>query len=386
MGKRQIANRRWGRRKTGDYYDALRARFSGDEAPRVEPSFRAPPDPSTKYFGAGPADEAQTTEKLFDPLGAKDEARALGAAINAFARREARLLTHAARLLIGLVWALAAGWFFMREGSADAQALGQLFLVLGAAGIGAAIAGALVTIVVPGATVKRITGDGAALGQRLAFEARAADAARRTGLSAVEAEAFRSATAFMSAAPAGEDAAAQEGFAAYLGRPAKKRANRAGALFVAALVIVIASIVAVLAAPAMAPEGSIVAAYPILFAMIVVSALLYAGAGAISAAGGAGFIEKSAAAAEARAFAACRKGFAASGAGANGTPASAMADQTHAAREDHASLEAAPTASDAAAIRPNRSGDSGPIFVETGFQAAPKTFRTDAFEKNFRRK
>ena len=367
------------KRTNGDYYDTLRARFAGDADARGDARFRPPTDPTDQFFGAEQAlDEAQAP-RLFDPAEVRTLADGLSKRITAHGEAETRLFGYGVRFIIAAFWLTIAGWYTLAAANGDATALAKLFFIIAGAGAAAAIFGALATLATGKASLRRTKEEGVVLGQRIALETRSLEHAIGRRVDAVSADAFLKSVSF-----ADDGDAAAERFSEYLRRnAATPSANNGARLFLIAL----AATIAIAAAFGLGADASVLplADYPLALTAIVFGAGLYAGAGLLvqlfSGRWRAGREQR----AEAAAFGAVRSAFAA-------THGFAPADLTARLRSSYGAgnmanrsldvnreYESAPPPDS-----PNRARDSAPTFVETGFQAAPAPFRTDAFEKKFR--
>ncbi len=367
------------KRNSGDYYETLRARFAGDADAPEDARFRPPTDPTDHFFGAAPAADEAPAPRLFDPAGARPLADGLGRRIAAHGAAKTTLLAHGLRLLVGAAWLALAGWYVTGGAKADGGALGNLFAIIAGAGIAAAVIGALLTLATGKAGLSRAREDAVILGQRLALETQSLDHAIDRRVDAISADTFLKSVSFAN----GDDSATQT-FRAYLKRDGAPAARRGGAhLFLIAL----AATVALAAALGFGADASILplADYPFALSAVLIGAGLYAGAGVIvSLIGGAWRAEREADA-EAAAFAEMRSAFST----ARGVaPADLLArlhrsaaagNMANRSLDEFREYESAP-----AADSRKSPDDSRPAFVETGFQAAPKAFRTDAFEKKFR--
>ena len=366
------------KRKDGDYYETLRARFSGKPEPRVSADFKPPADPTDRFFGAEPVMDEPKAARLFDPAGVRPLADDLAKSIDARGRGRTALMAQTLRLVIGLGW-LALAFWYLRGANADAAALGSLFATIGAAGVGAGILGLFFAwiFVRPGA--KKIRADAGALGERIALESQSLSESVGKRADLVSADAFLSRVDFA-------DGGGAEKFHAYLGRTEEKKAPKPGAvLFIAGLAIAVAAaIAAALGANSIALP---LAGFPLALTAIALGAGLYAAAGLIARIAGKDQRRASEAHAETLAFDAATAAYAEAG-GPALAPLRTRLFGNAGARPDmnHSSLDDSREYESANAQKPDwRTRDSGPAFVETGFQAAPRTFRTDAFEKKFRR-
>lgn len=383
------------RKKTGDYYDTLRARFDGKSKGRgatgmSEPQFDAPADPSARYFGAHAAPEDEAPARFFDAGSVQEERDDLAAKLDAYGQTETAFTANALRLVVGFVWLALAGAFFLNTANADAPALTKLFATIAAAGIIAAIIGALVAAATGRASNKRITENAASLGTRIALETRALNNTAASRVAPIEAEAFLKSTSFAApdtghaASHAAADYAGQAEFQTFLKRSPKTSGHASGA-FAIALIGTIALALLFFFATRIDLSGLAIARYPLVFAAIVGGAVLYAGAGLIASLAGGSLRQASLDRIETNALTALRAAYAKTGA-----PRRALNAGSTASSQPASSRDANQNLGDA--IRDQRQNDanldwrerdSGPRFVETGFQTAPRPFRTDAFSKKF---
>lgn len=366
------------RNKNETYYGALRARFAGKASPDVSgASFAPPSDPTDHYFGAMPARDEAPAARLFNGASVRPLADRLSTQIDGHARAETTLLAHALRLGVGFFWFAIAGWFLSKGDIGDAPSLTQLFMLIAAVGISAALFGAIITVAAGRPSQRALHRRGQALGAQIALEAQSLSDNMGRNLNAVDADAFLKSVAF-----ADGSGNAREDFRGYLRRnvPAS-RTPSSTYLFIVLLAVVAAA--AALAGLNMDRLTLPLSAYPLAFAAITGGALLYAGAGFIAAAFGAGLKTRSEQKAENTALAATLSAFQA----ARAPSLSTLAARLHGGDGDLSNRSLDETReyeSTNAPIPDWRMRDSGPRFVETGFQSAPKSFRTDAFEKKFR--
>ncbi len=370
------------KRNSGDYYQALRARFAGEADAVEDARFQPPTDPTDRFFGAAPTAEEASAPRLFDPAGVRPLADGLGQRISAHGAAKTTLLTQGLRLLVGVFWLGLAGWYLTVDGTDGGLALAKLFAIIAGAGVAAAICGFLITLATGKTSLNRTREEAVLLGQRLALETHSLDdalgRAGGRGVDTVSADAFLKSVSF-----AGDGDA--QTFSAYLKRGGATGRKRGGAhLFLIAL----AAAVVIAGALGLGADTSALplAGYPVALAAVLIGAALYAGAGLIAALCGGGWRARRETHAETAAFTAMRSAFST----ARGVaPADLSArlygresTSTHMAKrslDETREYESAP-----APDSRNWAGDSRPTFVETGFQAAPKPFRTDAFEKKFR--
>ncbi len=365
-------------RKDGDYYDALRARFAGKPAPASDVSFHLPADPTDRYFGAAPAADEAPAPRLFDPASAADLGPRLGRRIDRHGGAETALLAQALRLGVGFVWLGLAGWFVM-NGAALKAGPAALFATIGLAGVGAALFGAILINAAGGASKRAIRRNGAALGARIAEEAQSLSAHMGGRAGGIEAEAFLKSVRFADDGPGADQA-----FAAYLKRDSRKKPAP-----VAARVFLIALAAAVCIGAVAALGGTIpspLSAAPGIMGAVVIGAGLYAAAGLIAALLGAPLRARSEASAERDAMTASIASFKGSRAPAiSGLAARLAGDPAGPRHLTNPSLDEGREFESGAAQQTDwRTRDSGPRFVDAGFQAAPKAFRTDACTKKLR--
>ena len=371
------------KRNSGDYYQTLRARFAGKENEAAETKFRPPADTTDQFFGAAPAADEAPAPRLFDPAAIRPLADGLNKRISAHGAAETTLIAHVLRLLVGVAWLAMAGWYAMSANGDDGAALAKLFTIIAGAGIAAAVIGTLMTLATGKASLNRTRADAVVLGQRLALETQslntALDRPGRSRIDSVSADVFLKTAAF---ADGGETGA--RGFRHFLNRDdAGPRANGGARLFLIAL----GASVALAAALGFGANASALplAAYPFAFGAVLLGASVYVGAGIIAqlCAGSRrahreGRAETAAYSAMQSAFSTAR-GYAPADLSARLHGANATNAIANRSLDEKREFESSP-----APDSRNRADDSRPSFVETGFQAAPKAFRTDAFEKKFR--
>lgn|GEM_PF-5822577 len=368
-------------RENGDYYQTLRARFAGKADAGKDASFRAPADPTDHFFGAGPAADEAPAPRLFDPAGVRALGDGLAERITAHGEAQTSLLAFALRFLVAAFWLTLAGWYVTMAANADSAALAKLFFIIAGAGAAAAILGALLTLSTGRASVKRTKEEAVVLGQRLALETHSLDRAIDRRVDTVSADAFLKSVAFAG----GDESANASAFSAYLKRGEtgpRTRAPRASLfLLLLSAVTLGAAAIGLGADPARLP----LAAYPVAFAGVAIGAVIYASAGLLVRALGAPWRRMRESHAETVAFNAVQSAFAS----ANGVAPSDLNARLHRGQgagmamtnrslDENREYESSP-----ATDSPNAARDSAHQFVQTGFQAAPKPFRTDAFEKNF---
>ncbi len=370
------------KRNSGDYYQTLRARFAGRADAREDARFQPPADPTDRFFGATTASAESPAPRLFDPAGVRPLADGLSRRISAKGGAETTLVAHGLRLLVGAFWLALAGWYAMVVATTDGAALGKLFAIIAGAGFAAAIFGALLTFATGKVSLKRTREEAVVLGQRLALETHSLDHALNRdghGVDAVSADVFLKAVSFT-----GDSDGGAKKFSAYLKRDGAQAKNRGGAhLFLIAL----AATVVLAAALGFGADASglPLADYPFALGAVLLGAGVYAGAGVIAQLFAGPWRARREARAETAAFAALQSAFST----ARGVAPVDLSARLHGkagaqnmanrSLDEKREYESAP-----APDSRNRPHDSRPTFVETGFQAAPKAFRTDAFEKKFR--
>ena len=359
--------------KNGDYYDVLRARMAGDASRAPDVAFRAPADPTDHYFGAEAGADEPADPRLFDPSALRPMADDLATRIDAHGRSESFLFAQTIRLGVGILWLGVAGWFFLN--GAEDPGLVRLFALIGAAGAGAALIGALVMAASGRSSRRTIVIEARQLGQRIALEAQSLSARIERGVDAVSADAFLKSTGFVGD---GDNGRAQ--FSSYLRRErGPTRASGATYLFIGALLFVIAG--AAVLGTAARIDAIPLAGYPLAFAAAVIGVILYAAAGFITKAFAAPLRAESENEAERRAYDALLSAYASARAPAHADLAARLLKASGRARMMEAPTERESERDEIGRESPR---DSGPHFVETGFHAAPRAFRTDAFEKKFR--
>lgn len=360
---------------SGDYYQALRARFAGKADAAPDARFRMPADPTDHFFGAEPAADEPAAARLFDPAGVRTLADGLASRITAQGKAETTLLAYGLRLAIAAFWLTVAGWYVTTAAQGDASALAKLFFIIAGAGGAAAIFGVMLTLATGKTSAKRTREHAVILGQRMALETHSLDHAIDRRVDTVSADAFLNSVSF---ADAGADSA--EKFRAYLKRDHGSAGAAGAAVFLAALLvcIAVAGALGLGADPSVLPLSE----YPLALGAVIGGAGLYAGAGVIAALFGQSWRARRDARTETAAFAAVQSAFAA----ASGVAPADLAARLHGgAKMAKHSLDPSGEYESAPAQNPDwRARDSGPRFVDTGFQAAPRAFRTDAFEKKFR--
>ncbi|MEM8772503.1 MAG: hypothetical protein AAGD92_12715 [Pseudomonadota bacterium] len=396
------------REKTGDYYDTLRAKFSGKEerADARAIQFTAPGDPADRYFGARPAESEPRAKALFDATGVTAQKQRLAEQIEANAQAKITVTAQAVRLLISLVWLGAAVWFFLTGpgGAApgDSKALSALFAMIGGAGAFAALYVIVIALATGRLGVKRIRDGAAVLGGDIAAQLRTLEDsdAKKEGRAAIEANAFLRGLDFADRAMTGPaEADAKTAFAEYLARGKQDGARsdvqnsaRSGKPQNGAVVFVIAVVAAcavgLAAGAGVSLEPPAIAAYPAALWAIITGGALYLFAGILTAGlFGASMIAKTRQRGEAAAFSAVTAALSASRAPA---PADIMrrfgaADisppPVHAPSFDQTVEEARSRGADSS----DRLFDSAPDSARISFQAAPKSFRVDAFSKKIER-
>ncbi len=371
------------KRNEGDYYQTLRARFAGKAGGATDARFRPPTDPTDQFFGAAPATDETPAPRLFDPAGVRSLADGLGARISGHGAAETTLVAQGLRLLVGAAWLALAGWYVMMVATADGAALGKLFAIIAGAAIAAAILGALLTFATGKASLKRTRDEAVVLGQRLALETHSLDyALDRNGgrrIDAVSADVFLKNVNFAHDGPEGA-----QGFRHFLKRDGKGPAASGGAfLFVIALVATVA--LAAAFGFGVDVSGLPLADYPLALTAVLSGAGVYGAAGLIAQLCGGSRRARREAHAETAAFTAVQSAFSTARGLApadlsarlhGGSAADKMANRS---LDEKREFESSPAPDSRI-----RAGDSRPTFVETGFQAAPKAFRTDAFEKKYR--
>lgn len=381
------------------YYDVLQARFAGKKLAegkaRTAPgaaAFTMPEDPADRFFGARAFEETPDPLASFDPAGARGEARALGARIDAFSAAERSYLAQAIRLAVGVIWLALAGWLFLGAGGAgaisvgDAGSLTQLFAILGAVGVAGAILAAMVTTATGKASDTILRAESTALGTRLAADMRALETLSDPQSLSLEARHYLSSAAFAGNRD-GDREETSRGFDAFVSRGEAKsgRAAPGLALLIVLAVAALAGFLFLAGRDASLPG---LAAYPALFSAVLIGAGLYAFAGLIVAFAGRSVSVRAGRDARIRAYESFSAAFESADAPAplslarrfegrgalneNPTENSTGTNHWPGARADGPAFDG-PT--------PTRGRDSGPEFVETGFLATPRTFRTDAFSK-----
>ncbi len=360
---------------SGDYYQTLRARFSGKAAQTRDTRFHLPADPTDQFFGAAPAGEEPETPRLFDPAGVRSLADGLSKRITAHGRAEVTLLAYGLRLAIAAFWLTLAGWYVTTTASADSSALAKLFFILAGAGAAAALFGVAMTMATGKTSKKRTREEAVLLGQRLALETHSLDHAIGRRIDTVSADAFLKSISFADASEQGADA-----FSSYLKRESVSAGNGAAAIFLAALLIcvAVAAAIGLGADPSRLPLSD----YPMALGAIIAGAGFYACAGLIASLFGQSWRARREARKEADAFATVRSAFSIS----HGVAPVELSARLHGgANMANLSLDEKTEPESVAAQNIDwRGRDSAPRFIETGFQMAPKAFRTDAFEKKFR--
>ncbi len=363
------------KKDSGDYYQALRARFAGKADAAPDARFQMPADPTDQFFGADPAGDEPAAARLFDPAGVRTMADGLADRIGAQGKAESTLLAYGLRLAIAAFWLTLAGWYVTTAAHGDAPALAKLFFIIAGAGAAAAIFGVLFTLATGRASGKRTREQATLLGQRIALETHSLDHAIGRRVDTVSADAFLKSVSF---ANAGADGA--ETFNAYLKRENGAAGGAGAAVFLAALLICVAAAAALGlgADPSVLPLSE----YPVALGAVVVGVGLYTAAGLLAALFGRSWRARRNARTEAATFAAMKSAFAA----ASGIAPAELSARLHSgANMAKRSLDQTGERESVSAQNPDwRARDSAPRFVETGFQAAPETFRTDAFEKKFR--
>ena len=375
-----------------DYYKTLRARFAGKPVPADAPLVaQAPADPAAAWFGAAPAEDEPAARARFDASSLRAKADMLAARIDRRADAHITLGAYGMRLGVGAIWLVAGALFLTTRGGVDAAVLGRLFMLIAGAGIGAALLGAMVTTLTARPQAKRIKTESAMLGGDIAREARALsdtlDDNTNSSLTGIEADMFLKNVRF---ADGGEQSG--DRFTSYLYRdaPRTSSASHAGALLVAAFAL--AAGLGALITPALnLPLPAIATASPIAFATIIAGVILYAGAGIIAAGFGgsarAGITERT----TNEALGAVQAGFAnveppsIESLAARLQPAPALEPTPAALHEPDFESKNTPQTNPQTQLD-WRTRDSGPQFVDTGFQAAPKTFRVDAGVKKNQKK
>lgn len=371
------------KQNNGDYYQTLRARFAGEESNAPDARFRPPADTTDQLFGAAPAADESPAARLFDPAAVRPLGDSLTKRISAHGAAETTLFAQVLRLLVGVAWLAAAGWYATRLSGGDGAALAKLFTVIAGAAIAAALCGTLMTLATGKASLNRTRADAVVLGQRLALETQslnaALDRAGRTRIDGVSADVFLKATAF---ANGGETGA--QGFRHFLKRDsAPSGANGRARLFLIALgaAVLLAAALGLGATASALP----LAAYPVALTAVALGAAIYAGAGVIARLCAGSRRAHREDRAEAAAFSAMQSAFSAAGGIAPANLSARLHDtvaanaMTNRSLDENREFESSP-----APDFHKRADDSRPAFVETGFQAAPKAFRTDAFEKKIR--
>ena len=364
---------------SGDYYQALRARFAGKADAAPDARFRLPADPTDHFFGAEPAADEPSAARVFDPAAVRTLADGLAGRIAAQGKAETTLLAYGLRIAIAAFWLTVAGWYVTTAADGNASALAKLFFIIAGAGAAAAIFGVLLTLATGKASGRRTREQAVILGQRIALETHSLDHAidKQIGrrVDAVSADAFLKSISF---ANTGADGA--EKFKAYLKRQSGSAGAAGAAVFLAALLacVAIAGALGLGADPSVLPLSE----YPLALGAIIGGAGLYAAAGLLAALFGQSWRGRRDARMEAAAFAAVKSAFAAASGVA---PADLVARLHGGANMAKPSLDEAGERESVLAQNPDwRARDSGPRFIDTGFQAAPRAFRTDAFEKKFR--
>lgn len=372
------------KRNSGDYYQTLRARFAGEESDTPDARFRPPADTTDQFFGASPAADESRAPRLFDPAAVRPLADGLSRRINAHGAAETTLFAQLLRLLVGVVWLGAAGWYAARVSGTDGAALATLFTVIAGAAIAAAVCNTLITLATGKASLNRTRADAVVLGQRLALETQSLNAALdrpgRARIDGVSADVFLKATAF-----ANGDEMGPQGFRHFLKRDsAPLSANGGARLFLIALgaVVLLAAALGLGATASPLP----LAGYPVALTAVALGAALYAGAGMIARLCAGSRRARREDRAEAAAFSAMQSAFSA----ARGIAPADLSARLHQpgaanAMTNRSLDETREFESSPASDFHKRADDSRPTFVETAFHAAPKAFRTDAFEKKFRR-
>lgn len=371
------------KRNSGDYYQILRARFAGEENDAPGMRFRPPTDTTDQFFGAAPAPDETPAARLFDPAAVRPLADTLNARISAHGAAEISMFAQMLRLLVAIAWLAIAGWCAMMMRGGDGAALAQLFAIIAGAGIAAAICATAVTLATGKTSLKRTHADAVVLGQRLALETQslsgALDRPGRAHIDAVSADVFLKSAAF---ADGGETGA--QDFRQFLRRDgAAPRGNGGAQLFLIALGAC-AALAAALGFGA-TPSALPLAPYPFALGAVALGAAIYAGAGLIAKLCAGTRRAQREDRAEAAAFSAMQaafstaRGIAPADLSTRLRDANAAHAMTNPSLDENREYESSP-----APDSRNRAGDCRPSFVETGFQSAPKAFRTDAFEKKIR--
>ena len=365
---------------SGDYYQTLRARFAGKADAALDARFRMPADPTDQFFGADPAAEEPAATRLFDPAGVRTLADGLASRITAQGKAETTLLAYGLRLAVAAFWLTVAGWYVTTTAQGDASALAKLFFIIAGAGAAAAIFGVLLTLATGKASAKRTREQAIILGQRMALETHSLDTAigqRHPGrqMNAVSAEAFLNSVSF-----ANGETGSPEAFRSYLKRESGPKTAGGAAVFLAALLlcVAIAGALGLGADPSVLPLSD----YPLALGAVIGGLGLYAGAGLFAALFGRSWRAHRDGQTETAAFANVQAAFAAAHGVAPKDLSARLRGDANMAKH---SLDATSEIESPAAPNPDwRDRDSGPQFVDTGFQATPRAFRTDAFEKKFR--
>ncbi|NOX81864.1 MAG: hypothetical protein GXP06_02520 [Alphaproteobacteria bacterium] len=421
------------------------SRFSTKTMDKAEQSqaeaFYAPLDPTIGLYGGRQSGDDETAQMPLSMLlektahdmvarrrALRERADDLILRIGQRAEGEITLATQALRFLIGGAWVGVAAWLYVSAGgvsglnlssyaaqmpAADALVLTRVFFVLGAAGIGVALAVAALVGFTGNGRNQRVRDEATQLGQYIAETARdfdadlthfrnamnshnnPADAVRdlsRAHLTALGAQAYFREIEFLTAE--GDDAAVR--FRGFLKR--KSEPVPAGPVFLLGFLLG-AIVIAVLYVPrpdlpAAAPPE--IAQYPWAAKAILLGGALYAGVGVLLSAMGGLIAGGVAGKARGEALDALRSAFTAREAPRPADIVRRIEDAVDvfqarvSARNNRSSGKSNQTdasgssfSADDDEIPPWRRRDSSAKFVDTGFQAAPATWRTDAFGKNF---
>ncbi len=430
----------WSRLSAASRFSKKTKDMTGAEQHQAE-AFYAPLDPTIGLYGGRQAGDDETAQMPLSMLlektahdmvlrgrALRERADDLILRIGQRAEGEITLATQALRFLIGGAWIGMAAWLYVSAGgfaqinlssyaaqmpASDAMVLTRVFFVLGASGIGVALAVAALVGFTGNGRNARVRDEATQLGQYIAETARdfdtdlthfrnamnshnnPADAVRdlsRAHLTALGAQAYFREIEFLTAE--GDDAAVR--FRGFL----KRDSGTAPAMPVFLLGFIIgALVIAVLYVPrpdlpAVAPPE--IAKYPWAATVIFYGGALYAGVGVLlSAMGGLianGVVRK----ARSEALDALRSAFTAREAPRPADIVRRIEDAVDVfqarvsgrhdrapGKSNQASAPSGGFSADDDEIPHWRRRDSSAKFVDTGFQAAPATWRTDAFGKKF---
>lgn len=389
------------------------ARMAGATRQSADPVFSAL-DPTIGLFGEADKNDERFEAQPFAAMSESDDTlnagkAALEAQKDKLVRRiEARtkgaitMRAQILRLVIAAAWLGAGAWLYSHSGaSADAKA----FLIVGAAGAGAALLVAGLLAVNGKAGNNAVRREAETMGRLIADAAEDADfnlnrlnsgRARSAAALNYAQETSRGAKSYFGALSFLNDQSDANAFGAFLS-PASKSSSALPSFLIGA--VAGAALLLLLFAPkpgfTLATPGFL--QDPLAAGLLFGGALLYAAAGLLSALFRSKTEAAAAASAQAGALASLRSAYAASEAPAPGDiirrageaaafARSAVNGETETNHFSDDKQDDSRFSADEAGEPHWRRRNSSVKFVDTGFQAAPASWRTDAYQENFSRK